>query len=84
MRHAYAKDTNRKIRKILVHNICGSKNGSNSRTVNTGEVWGEWNQNSNTVIYEKCCSYLSISIILYISLLCYFLTLTISISKKAF
>ena len=21
-----------------------------------------WNQNSNTVIYEKCCSYLSISI----------------------
>ena len=23
---------------------------------------GIWNQNSNTVIYEKCCSYLSISI----------------------
>ena len=49
--------------------ICGSKNGSSSSTVNTGKFWcdvhvllGIWNQNSNTVIYEKCCSYLSFSI----------------------
>ena len=37
---------------------------------NTGEVWGVvhvllgiWNQNSNTVAYEECRSYLSISIL---------------------
>ena len=38
------KDTNRKIRKIrkneFIYN-CGSKNGSSSSTVNTGEVWGD-------------------------------------------
>ena len=32
------KDANRKIRKIEFIYICGSKNGSNSSTVNTGEV----------------------------------------------
>ena len=73
------KDTNRKIRKTEFIYICGSKNGSSSSTVNTGEVWGDvshthkrvcamhsvhvllgiLNQNSNTVIYEKCCSYVS-------------------------
>ena len=55
------KDTNRKIRKTEFIYICHSKNGSSSSTVNTGT----WNQNSTTVIYEKCCSYLSISIFNY-------------------
>ena len=33
------------------------------RTKGTVHVLQEiWNQNSNTIIYEKCCSYLSISI----------------------
>ena len=69
------KDTNRKVRRTEFIYICGSKNGSSSSAVNTGEVWGDvsraqkctclagiWNQNSNTVIFEKCCSYLSISV----------------------
>ena len=62
----------------FIYCICGSKNGSSNSTVNIGEVWGDvsrahakgamhvllgiCNQNSNTVIYEKCCSYLFISI----------------------
>ena len=37
----YYKDTNRKIRKTEFIYICGSKNGSSSCTVNTGEVWGD-------------------------------------------
>ena len=35
------KDTNRKIRKTEFKDICGSKNGSNSSAVNTGEVLGD-------------------------------------------
>ena len=34
-----------------------------------------WNQNSNTVIYEKCCSYLSISIFSYDEYFSYLLLL---------
>ena len=37
------KDTNRKIGKTEFIYICGSKNGSSSNTVNTGEVWGDVN-----------------------------------------
>ena len=73
----YSKDTYRKIRKTGFIYICGFKNGSSSSTENTGEVWGDvsrakgavhvlqgiWYQNSNTVIYEICCSNLSISIL---------------------
>ena len=32
---------NRKIRKTEFIYICGSKNGSSSSTVNTGEIWGD-------------------------------------------
>ena len=63
----FFKDTYRKICKIGFIYVCGSKNGSRSSSVNTGEVWGTvhvwlgiWNQNSNTVIYEEFCSYISI------------------------
>ena len=35
---ANPKDTNRKIRKTKFIDICGSKNGSSSSNVNTGEV----------------------------------------------
>ena len=41
IRTADSKDTNRKIRKTEFIYICGSKNGSSSSTVNTGEVWGD-------------------------------------------
>ena len=63
----YTKDTNRKIRKTEFIYIGGSKNGSSSKhrwSLRRCEPWakGIWNQNSNTVIYEKYCSYLSISI----------------------
>ena len=66
-----------KDKKNRVHIHLWFKKGSSSSTVNTGEVLGDvsrtekallhvllgiWNQNSNTVINEKCCSYLSISI----------------------
>ena len=34
------KDTNIKIRKTKFIYTCGSKKGSSSSTVNTGEVWG--------------------------------------------
>ena len=38
---ASPKDTNRKTRKPKFIYICGSKNGSSSSAVNTGEVWGD-------------------------------------------
>ena len=37
----FVKDTNRKISKTEFIYIYGSKNGSSSSAVNTGEVWGD-------------------------------------------
>ena len=66
------KDTNRKIRKTEFIYICGSKNGSSKHSKHRRceaakkamcmSMSGIWNQNSNTVIYEKFCSYIFISI----------------------
>ena len=47
------KDINGKTNKTEFIHICNSKNGSRSSAINTGIL----NQNSNTVIYEKYCSY---------------------------
>ena len=74
----FTKYNNRKIRKTMFIYSCGSKNGSSSSAEKSSEVWGNvscvqmalhihvwlgiWNHNSNIVIYEKYCSYLSISI----------------------
>ena len=40
----FYKDTNRKIKTAEFIYICGSKNGSSHRIVNTGEVWGNMGQ----------------------------------------